>query len=477
MKKKAFIFIASEQKGLLISFAKLLETNYGYEVCIVARDKYIKKLVDRLLPGRKNDIVLSEFKLSIDNSEIMQEALKIEKKYNISLSMILSEDRALGQGYLHNVEKIPDIIRSSWAHERKLKEIIQIIKIKEKIIKKCDFIIQLSQDKIVAMIGKKIGAKIFSPQIIKFGDRVFWSDNDFSTSSRFIQRLINNLESNINDQGVSYKIEAHGDQINRDQKYKYIASLGQASRIFINDTKNFIRGIQKKNSYHYLGWVPSVFRKVPNFRYVKSISKNIEQLSDYKVVFFPLHLEPEVALLNLSPELNNSMEIISWLSKSLPADVILVVKEQAQTFGVRSKWYYKHINKIGNVVWADPDIHSWSWIERADIVASITGTVGIESVHMNKTVISYGKHQIINYLPTVNYASNFQETFNIVNKLLSHPPNKIDFIKSQTALHKAQVESSIDLPEFKYIFRSNKLEDSVAKRALKLLYDEYLNVE
>ncbi len=475
MKKKALIFIASEQKGLLISLAKFLEYEYEYEVCIVARDKYIKKLVDRLLPGRKNDIVLSEVELNINNSEIIQEALKIERKYNINLSMLLSEDRALGQGYLYNVEKIPDIIRASWTHEEKLKEIIEIIKIKELVIEQRDLIIQLWPDKIISMIGCSVGAEVFSPQIIKFGDRVFWSDNNFATSSKYIERLLNNLDCNVVDYNNGYKVEVHGDQINRSATYTYTSSLKQVARIFINDTKNYVRGMQKKNAYHYLGWAPSVFRKVSNYRYVKSISTTLEQLKGYRIVFFPLHLEPEVALLNFSPEFTNSMELISWVSKSLPADVILVVKEQAQSFGVRSKWYYNHINKIGNVVWADPTIHSWDWIGKADIVATITGTVGIEAVHMKKPVISYGKHQIINHLPTVHYATNFEETRAIVNELLSNPSNKIDLNRSQSALYKTQIESSIDLPEYKDLFGSTKLEDSVAKKALKLLYNEYLD--
>ena len=38
-------------------------------------------------------------------------------------------------------------------------------------------------------------------------------------------------------------------------------------------------------------------------------------------------MEPEVSLLQVSPEFNNSYEVICWVSKSLPADTMLVVKE------------------------------------------------------------------------------------------------------------------------------------------------------
>jgi hypothetical protein len=475
MKERALIFIGSEQKGLLISFAKLLESRYGYEVCIIARDKYVKNLVDKLLPNREGDIVLSDIKFNVDNVDILHESLYIEKKYNINLSMIASDDRAIGQGYLHNVDKIPDIIRSSWSHKKKLKEIIRTIKIKESIIDRCDIVIQLTPDKIVSMIGRSIGSKVFSPQIIKFGDRVFWSDNDFSTSSKYIERLVNNLDCKIDDYNIIYKIESSGDRINSSESYTYISSTMQAAKIFINDTKNYLRGIHKKNSYHYLGWVPSLYRKVSNYRYVHNISYNFEDLKGLKVIFFPLHLEPEVALLNLSPEFTNSMELISLVSKSIPSDTMLVVKEQSQSFGVRSRWYYEHINKIGNVVWADPTIHSWKWIERSSVVATITGTVGVEAVNFNKPVVSFGKHQIINHLPTVYYVTNYKETSKVFNLLLSHPVDRTELNISRSSLSKAQYESSIDLPEYKDLYGSVKLEDSVAMKALKFLSDEYLN--
>ena len=64
----------------------------------------------------------------------------------------------------------------------------------------------------------------------------------------------------------------------------------------------------------------------------------------------PLHLEPEIALLALSPEFNNSMEMIAWISKSLPADALVVVKEQPFSFGVRSRRYYHQLMQIGNVI-------------------------------------------------------------------------------------------------------------------------------
>ena len=202
-------------------------------------------------------------------------------------------------------------------------------------------------------------------------------------------------------------------------------------------------------------------------------TNNSERGVSDKICFFPLHLEPEVALLNFSPEFNNSMEAITWISKSLPADTLLVIKEQVYSFGVRSNWYYRQMNKIGNVVWANPDVHSWEWIKKAEIIATITGTVGVEAVHMKKPVISFGLHQIINYLSSVRYVESYKHTKLAIDELLSGAVDDENLEISRIILGTSQIESSIDIPEYDSIYSSNNLEKEMAKKALKNLFSEY----
>ena len=60
LNSKVVIFIASEQKGFLIALADILERVHGLNTVIVARDIHVKNLVKKLLPNRKNDIVVVE---------------------------------------------------------------------------------------------------------------------------------------------------------------------------------------------------------------------------------------------------------------------------------------------------------------------------------------------------------------------------------------------------------------------------------
>ena len=54
-RKKAFVIINSEQKGFFTAISKVLSNNYNYDVTIVCRDIYVKKIVDKLLPNFVNN--------------------------------------------------------------------------------------------------------------------------------------------------------------------------------------------------------------------------------------------------------------------------------------------------------------------------------------------------------------------------------------------------------------------------------------
>jgi len=184
-------------------------------------------------------------------------------------------------------------------------------------------------------------------------------------------------------------------------------------------------------------------------------------------------MEPEVALQYFSPEFSNSMEAITWISKSLPAGYLLVVKEQVNSYGVRSKWYYKQLLKMPNVMLSNPNVHSWDWIKYSDIVATITGSVGQEAIHFEKPVLSFGKHQIINYLPTVRYVSNYNEVNMAVNDFIGNVYSQSDFVRAKNTFANSQFESSVDMPRYKYTLKSENLEQDMAKDALSNLFSEY----
>ena len=471
---KISIVIGSQQKGFLIALAVLLEEKYNFDVKIIARDKNVKHLVNKLLPERSaDDVILSD--IHIESSDVKEEMQRLEDKYKTTASLLISEDRALGQGYLMNAEKVPHIKRSLFSNEYKLNQLMVDIKKKEIALSGSDVVIGHIPDKVTNLVCESKNIVYMCPTMIKFGDRFFWCTTPYLTSKKYIDRVVANIESdNVDEQFLPYQIEAGSQKNHATVKYTYSFAFKQSIGVFINESKKYILRRQMENSYNFCGWIPSIFRRVYNYNYLKAIGTSPKEINgDYRLVYFTLHLEPEIALQSFSPEFNNSMEAIIWLSKSLPANSIIVVKEHPFSFGIRSRWYYRQLNKIGNVVWANPEVHTWEWIKCADIVATITGTVGVESVHFNKPVISFGRHQVINYLPTVRYVSNFAETRDAVTELLSDNISEEDFHKSRSALTKAQLDSSFDLPEYKNSYDSSQIETKMAKIALENMFSEH----
>jgi hypothetical protein len=444
----------------------------------VVTNKITKNIVLKALPQAKV-IIFNEISIPyMDDDAVINESLRLEKLYGKTMSIIMSEDRALGSGYLFNIMATPFIKRSAWSHKEKLREITSIVLRNEIICKGCDLALKVNSDSIVHSILSRHNGKILTLFSIKHGDNIYWCDDHYLAGSNFKDRVLKNLstaiKTNDNSKNSVYKIDERANIKNTSTNYSYINAIKSAIKLVINEIKVTIRRSRRADSYLILGWLPSVFRMPYNYNYLKKIGNSPGDLSEYRIVFFPLHMEPEIALLSRSPEFSNSMEMITWISKSLPADTILVCKEQPFSFGVRFKKYYSKINMIGNVCWSHPDVHSWDWIQSSDLIATITGTVGIEAVHHKKPVISFGAHQVINLLPTVKYVDSYKTTKDAVEYFLNNTSKfSNELNKSRLALSEAQQFVSFEFKEYKEIVKSQEQHDDFSIILLNKMFESY----
>ena len=180
-------------------------------------------------------------------------------------------------------------------------------------------------------------------------------------------------------------------------------------------------------------------------------------------------------MLNLSPEFGNIAEAIHLISKNLPCNYVLVLKEQPFCYAVRSNSFYKQMLQIGNVYIANSEIDSQEWINASDIVATITGTVGVEAVYSNKPVISFGMHQAINELPSVFQVSNFSEVERSIKNITSGYIGHEVLLLSKISLRNAQLNASFNLEEYKDQIKSSLLSINSAKIIVDRLMSEYGN--
>ncbi|HJP61782.1 MAG TPA: hypothetical protein VJ865_17390, partial [Gemmatimonadaceae bacterium] len=114
------------------------------------------------------------------------------------------------------------------------------------------------------------------------------------------------------------------------------------------------------------------------------------QIEGMRYAFFPLHTEPEVSLLVYGRPFVNQIEIIRELALSLPADMVLVVKEHPWMVGKRTLGAYKKMLNIPRVRFVRPGLDARFLIQHASLVAVITGSVALEAAMLGKPVLTFG---------------------------------------------------------------------------------------
>ena len=109
-------------------------------------------------------------------------------------------------------------------------------------------------------------------------------------------------------------------------------------------------------------------------------------------VYLPLHQEPERSLLIAAPFYTNQIETIRHIVKSLPIGFRLYVKEhptQGPARGWRKTSFYKEILKIPNVTLIHPSIPSKELIKNCSLVITVGGTSCFEAAFYQKPSIIF----------------------------------------------------------------------------------------
>ena len=115
-------------------------------------------------------------------------------------------------------------------------------------------------------------------------------------------------------------------------------------------------------------------------------------LSDDHYIFFPLQLQPEESSDIWGKWYSNQVATVEYISKALPLNYKLYVKEHNVAVGRREGLfaYYDKLRCLPNVVLIHPFEDSHNLIKNADLVIVISGTVGWEALLYGKPVITLG---------------------------------------------------------------------------------------
>ncbi|MDK2597589.1 glycosyltransferase [Pseudoalteromonas obscura] len=108
-----------------------------------------------------------------------------------------------------------------------------------------------------------------------------------------------------------------------------------------------------------------------------------------KVLYFPLHVQPESTPDYVSPYYSDQFELIERVSKQLGDEVVILVKEHPNKFSPRSVRGFKRLKKNKNVVFLSLSENAKDIMEKADLVLTIAGTSCLEAANVRKPAIAF----------------------------------------------------------------------------------------
>lgn len=467
------IIIRSEQRGFYVGIGEEL-VKLGHAITYAVDGKHNLELVRLLYPDHNGQtLLLRDYrKRPTVRKNILVHARAVEEKCDVRIAALLGEDRALGRGYLLNIDKYPSIRRSHWTGVEKIEHMLREIEQAEELFDGHDVVLSQYPEVVQTVVCESLGIHHFHLSQAKFGNRFFWSSDGFQRNPE-VERCIDHYlscEDDNTDLDPPYAKDSIGQKLIDQARYSRRFVIGRVLSIIFRDTFNLVTRRRKAESYRPYGWILPTIAKRSNYLFVKRHSTSIRVAEDGPIFYFPLHVEPEVSLLRLAPEFSNTMEAIVWVSKALPVGSFLAVKEQPNAFGVRSRLFYERLAVIHNIVLVPPEDDSWDWLKAATAVVAFTGTVGFEAVHFEKPVISLGQHQLINRLPTVYVVSNYLETKAAIDRILDRTNRRYLFAKSRIALHRAQIETSFEMPELAFSRKRMQLSKETLEVGAKTLH-------
>jgi len=108
-------------------------------------------------------------------------------------------------------------------------------------------------------------------------------------------------------------------------------------------------------------------------------------------IYFPLHYQPELTTSALGGRFSDQLLALETLSRWVPGDVTLMVKENpAQDSVMRGRLFFERLKRIPNVHVVPIETSTYDLIEGAALVATVTGTAGWEALCMGKPVLALG---------------------------------------------------------------------------------------
>ena len=107
-------------------------------------------------------------------------------------------------------------------------------------------------------------------------------------------------------------------------------------------------------------------------------------------VYFPLHVTDDYKIKKVIPHCYDQASILEQIAEALPPGHDLVLKEHPMSIGRNSLRLIRRLRERRNVFLVDPHTNTHELIRRAEAVAVISSTVGLEALLYDQPVLTLG---------------------------------------------------------------------------------------
>jgi hypothetical protein len=275
-----------------------------------------------------------------------------------------------------------------------------------------------------------------------------WKQNCLKLKSRFKALKKQFRNKNLNHISLPDKLNRHfNSQITdsaaavpfyvksqRSWRYRFkniINPIEFAYQLFSKSPKAFASHIGRVDWVDYAHYVWKKMAIVKNITsvYYNFYYKRHSLYADFtkSYIYVPLQYQPELSTSPLADAYVDQQLIVQMISKYLPEDVYLYVKEHPmQTSCCRNTKFYKDLSQTKNVVLVRKEMDSFNLIKHSLAVATSTGTPGWEALFRGKPVLMFGSYiyQFADGVYKIRTTSNCQDALDQIIKRRVKPSLK-----------------------------------------------------
>ena len=375
---------------------------------------------------------LVEFKKTWFYHDVMNQEIKsepdylksFEEKYDIDLWQLSKNDRIFidyyNTFYKFSDHEISEIMEKEC---RLFEEILDEVK--------PDFFITTQTafrpHHLFYLLCKKKGIKVLMLNSANWGKHCYISGNyhkldnfnELFTNRKALPTTFNDIQNRLESKILSKKVSKFY-QSHKNSKIKLMQAAFQL--LVLSDNSN------EKTHYTYYGrkklkvLLSEINNSIKRWYRKKYIDQNFLQeiIDDKPFIFLPLQQEPERSLLLSAPDYKNQIETVEYVSKCLPENFLLFVKEHP-TQGSGRDWreisQYKALQNNPKVRLIHPSVPADEIIKKSKLVISVSGTIALESAFLNTPSITIADNDYT-LIPSISRLNSKNELQGLIENSL-----------------------------------------------------------